>query len=195
MPAQKRASPVKKAAGNNGTAKSENKLARLGLRTDIDLALHLPTRYEDETQILSIAQAGMRGMQTVQVEGVVSLSDIQFRPRRQLVVTIGDGSGQLVLRFLNFYGSQATQLAAGARIRARGELRHGFFGAEMVHPSYKVVLEDAPLPTASTPRPRFCPAMALPRPLRNLSTSTSLQCRLRLASSAIASKRPMLSRA
>ena len=141
MPAPKRKPPVK----------SEDKLARLGLRSDIDLALHLPARYEDETQLLSIAQAGMRGMQTVQVEGVITQSDVQFRPRRQLVVTMADDSGQLVLRFLNFYGSQATQLAAGVRIRVRGELRHGFFGAEMVHPAYKVVLEGAPLPTALTP--------------------------------------------
>ena len=151
MPAPKRPSPAKKAASKSGGVKSENKLARLGLRTDIDLALHLPARYEDETQILTIAQAGMRGMQVVQVEGTITLSDIQFRPRRQLVVTVGDGTGQLVLRFLNFYGSQATQLSAGVRIRVRGELRHGFFGAEMVHPSYKVVLEGAPLPTALTP--------------------------------------------
>jgi ATP-dependent DNA helicase RecG len=141
MPAPKRKPPVK----------SEDKLAKLGLRSDIDLALHLPMRYEDETQVLSIAQAGMRGMQTVQVEGVITQSDIQFRPRRQLVVTMADDSGQLVLRFLNFYGSQATQLATGVRIRVRGELRHGFFGAEMVHPAYKVVLEGAPLPTALTP--------------------------------------------
>jgi ATP-dependent DNA helicase RecG len=142
MPApKKRAAPVK----------SEDKLAKLGLRTDIDLVLHLPARYEDETQILTIAQAGMRGMQTVQVEGLITQSDIQFRPRRQLVITMADDSGQLVLRFLNFYGSQATQLAAGVRIRVRGELRHGFFGAEMVHPAYKVVLEGAPLPTALTP--------------------------------------------
>jgi ATP-dependent DNA helicase RecG len=162
MPGPKRTSTVKKTAAKAGAgkvapvavsaaAKSANKLAKLGLRTDIDLALHLPMRYEDETQILTIAQAGMRGMQTVQVEGVITLSDIQFRPRRQLVVTMADDTGQLVLRFLNFYGSQATQLAAGVRIRVRGELRHGFFGAEMVHPAYKVVLEGAPLPTALTP--------------------------------------------
>jgi ATP-dependent DNA helicase RecG len=32
-----------------------------------------------------------------------------------------------------------------------GEIRHGFFGAETVHPRYKVVPEDAPLPTSLTP--------------------------------------------
>jgi len=131
--------------------KSAQKLAKLGLHTDMDLALHLPLRYEDETSIMSIQQASLRGTQVVQVEGVISVSDIQYRPRRQLVVTMQDDSGQLVLRFLNFYGNQAKQLAEGIRIRVRGELRHGFFGAEMVHPTYKVVLEGAPLPNALTP--------------------------------------------
>ena len=142
---------AKSAPPLSNAQKALNKLAKLGLRTDMDLALHLPLRYEDETQVMSIHDASLRGTQVVQVEGVVSKSDVQFRPRRQLVVTIADDSGPLVMRFLNFYGSQATQLAEGVRVRVRGELRHGFFGAEMVHPTYKVVLEGAPLPTALTP--------------------------------------------
>jgi len=142
---------ARSAAPLSNAQKALNKLAKLGLRSDMDLALHLPLRYEDETQVMSIHDASLRGTQVVQVEGVVSKSDIQFRPRRQLVVTIADDSGPLVMRFLNFYGSQATQLAEGVRVRVRGELRHGFFGAEMVHPTYKVVLEGAPLPTALTP--------------------------------------------
>lgn len=145
------AKAAKSAAPLSNAQKALNKLAKLGLRSDMDLALHLPLRYEDETQVMSIHDASLRGTQVVQVEGVVSKSDVQFRPRRQLVVTIADDSGPLVMRFLNFYGSQATQLAEGVRVRVRGELRHGFFGAEMVHPTYKVVLEGAPLPTALTP--------------------------------------------
>jgi ATP-dependent DNA helicase RecG len=130
--------------------KIKDKLLKLGLRSDMDLALHLPMRYEDETQVLPIRQAApMNGV--AQVEGVVTACDIQYRPRRQLVVTIADDSSQLTMRFLNFYGSQTKQLAEGTRVRARGEIRHGFFGAEMVHPTYKVILEGAPLPTSLTP--------------------------------------------
>ena len=136
--------PPRTRAENNA-----NKLVKLGLRTDMDLVLHLPTRYEDETQVFSIQQAA--AMPNAQVEGVVTACEVQYRPRRQLVVTIADDSSQLTMRFLNFYGSQAKQLAEGTRVRARGEVRHGFFGAEMVHPNYKVVLEGAPLPTALTP--------------------------------------------
>ena len=130
---------------------SASKLARLGLHSDTDLVLHLPLRYEDETTKISIAEAAFHGGGTAQVEGVVTACDIQYRPRRQLVVSLADQSGQLVLRFLNFYASQARQLAPGARVRARGEVRHGFFGVEMVHPAYKVVNEGAPLPESLTP--------------------------------------------
>jgi ATP-dependent DNA helicase RecG len=151
MPVLKRkpaaAKPTKPAKAN-GIA---DKLARLGLRSDMDLVLHLPLRYEDETQLTPIAEAGFMTGDAVQVEGVVSACEVAFRPRRQLVVTLEDASGQLTMRFLNFYGSQVKQLAEGTRVRARGEVRLGFFGAEMVHPNYKIVLEGAPLPTALTP--------------------------------------------
>ncbi len=143
------------AAGSAGGAttaeKLSDKLARLGLRTDMDLVLHLPLRYEDETQIVPIAEAGFMFGRPAQVEGIVTACTVQFRPRRQLVVTIADDSGPLVMRFLNFYGSQTKQMAEGNRVRARGEVRMGFFGAEMVHPAYKIVLEGAPLPSVLTP--------------------------------------------
>jgi ATP-dependent DNA helicase RecG len=132
-------------------SKIEEKLIKLGLRSDMDLVLHLPMRYEDETQVFSISQAETMGGQAAQVEGIVTTCEVQFRPRRQLVVTIADESGQLVMRFVNFYGSQTKQLAEGTRVRARGEVRQGFFGAEMVHPVYKIILEGAPLPTVLTP--------------------------------------------
>ncbi|MDB5797756.1 MAG: recG [Paucimonas sp.] len=138
--------PASKASGTVA-----DKLLRLGLRHDIDLALHLPLRYEDETQVVPIRDAHAGGSTPAQVEGVVTACEIAYRPRRQLMVTIEDDSGALVMRFLNFYGSQVKQLAAGTRVRARGEVRHGFFGDEMVHPAYKVVVEGAPLPQALTP--------------------------------------------
>ena len=130
---------------------NDSKLAKLGLRTDMDLVLHLPMRYEDETEVVAIREACLRGGHVSQVEGIVTKNEITYRPRRQLLVTIADESGELLLRFMNFYGSQVKQLAEGTRVRARAELKHGFFGAEMVHPGYKVINEGAPLPTELTP--------------------------------------------
>ena len=145
MPAsRKKSSPQK-------SLRTSDKLARLGLSTDMALVLHLPIRYEDETQLLTLQEASIKPGLVVQVEGVVSDCDVQYRPRRQLVVKLSDGTGLLTMRFLNFYGSQVTQMATGKRLRVRGELRHGFFGDEMVHPAVKSIEAGAPLPDALTP--------------------------------------------
>jgi ATP-dependent DNA helicase RecG len=150
MPATN-AKPAANAAAKTAPKSIESKLAKLGLRTDMDLVLHLPMRYEDETQIVPIREACLRGGHVSQVEGVVTKNEIAYKPRRQLLVTIADDTSDIQLRFMNFYGSQVKQLAEGTRVRARSEVRHGFFGAEMVHPVYKIVNEGAPLPNSLTP--------------------------------------------
>ncbi|MBN3837116.1 ATP-dependent DNA helicase RecG, partial [Burkholderia sp. Ac-20344] len=116
----------------------------------IDLVLHLPMRYEDETTLTPIGELLPGGI--AQAEGVVFDNEVAYRPRRQLVVKIQDDDGEpLVLRFLNFYGSQVKQMAVGQRLRVRGDVRGGFFGMEMVHPAVRVVEADAPLPQVLTP--------------------------------------------
>jgi ATP-dependent DNA helicase RecG len=122
---------------------------KLGLLRDIDLALHIPLRYEDETRLTPIA-AGRDG-ETVQCEGLVSDCRVELRGRRQLIVRIEDDSDVLILRFLHFYPSQQKAMAVGKRLRVRGEIRHGFFGREMVHPQVKAVDEDTPLAQSLTP--------------------------------------------
>jgi ATP-dependent DNA helicase RecG len=126
-----------------------NKLAKLGIHHRTDLLLHLPLRYEDETHLAPIAtvQAG----ETVQVQGVITHSEIAFRPRRTLVCRMEDSSGELYLRFLNFYPSQQKQLAVGKQIRAVGEARIGYYGMEMVHPKCRAVDDDTPLQQSLTP--------------------------------------------
>ena len=118
------------------TDATAGKLAKLHIRSLWDAVLHLPLRYEDETHITPIKDAPV-GV-SCQVEGEVAHQEIQFRPRRQLIAQIRDQSGSvLYLRFIHFYPSQQKQLAKGKRIRAIGEIRHGFFGDEMVHPKIR----------------------------------------------------------
>jgi ATP-dependent DNA helicase RecG len=126
-----------------------SRLARLGIRREQDLLLHLPLRYEDETRLAPIAS--LLPGQSAQVEGVVVRSEVAGRGRRSLQVELRDDSGTIGLRFLNFYGSQVAQLARGRRVRASGEVRGGLLGLEMVHPRYRLVEEGAPLPTRLTP--------------------------------------------
>ncbi|CAL8475199.1 ATP-dependent DNA helicase RecG [Caballeronia sp. S22] len=130
--------------------RTADKLAKLGLKSDIDLVLHLPMRYEDETSLTPIGE--LIPGDIAQTEGVVFDNEIAYRPRRQLLVKINDDAGdELTLRFLNFYGSQVKQMAIGVRLRVRGDVRGGFFGMEMVHPAVRPVDDGAPLPQALTP--------------------------------------------
>jgi ATP-dependent DNA helicase RecG len=126
-----------------------NKFAKLGIHAPIDLVLHLPLRYEDETKITRIAD--LTPGTTAQVEGEIIHCEVMYRPRRTLVCQLQDDSGILYLRFLNFYPSQQKQLAVGKRIRALGEPRMGFFGDEMVHPKCRNAGESTPLKQALTP--------------------------------------------
>ena len=125
------------------------RLAKLGIHREFDFVLHLPLRYDDETHLWPIGEAPHG--EIVLVEGTVVDNAIKYRPRRQLVCTVEDATGVLVMRLLNFYPSQAKQLAPGARVRLFGEIRQGFFGAEMVHPKYRVVSGNAPVADTLTP--------------------------------------------
>ena len=116
------AAPAPRAA--RPAAAPDQALAKLGLVRDIDLALHLPLRYEDETRVVPIA--ALHDGDTGQVEGVVTDSRIQFRPRRQLVVKIADDSGDLVMRFLHFYPSQQKTLAVGSGVSGVTTLNAGW---------------------------------------------------------------------
>ena len=131
------------------SAATRGKFEKLGIRDRFDLVLHLPLRYEDETQLTPIA-ALVPGT-SAQVEGEVLLSEVVFRPRRMLLCRLRDDSGDLYLRFLNFYPSQQKQLARGKRIRALGEARSGYYGMEMVHPKCRAAGENMPLKQALTP--------------------------------------------
>ena len=122
-------------------------LDKLGLRRDIDLALHLPLRYEDETRITRLRDADEGD--TVQIEATVTACEVTLKGRRQLLVTVDDGSDTCTLRFFSFYPSQLKALAVGSRIRARGEVKGGFLGWTMMHPSFRTAGGD--LPTALTP--------------------------------------------
>ena len=131
-----------------------DKLAKLGIASDADLVLHLPLRYEDHTRLVPIG--ALQPGQMAQAEGIVARTEIQYRPRRQLVTLLRDdgpdgGRAQLVLRFFSFYPSQQKALEPGNRVRVFGDVREGFHGLEIVHPQFKVVAPDTPVPDRLTP--------------------------------------------
>ena len=111
--------------------------------------LHLPLRYVDETRITPIRD--LRLGEQAQVEGEIIHAEVQYKPRKALIARLQDAGGTLILRFLNFYPSQVAALKEGTRVRALGEVRHGFFGYEMVHPQCKPVREGATVKQTLTP--------------------------------------------
>ncbi len=142
---------------------------KLGLVRDIDLALHLPLRYEDETRIIPLKNA--RDGETVQIEATVTQSEVQLRPRRMLKVTVDDGTGTCVLTFFSFYPSHQKTLSPGAVLRIRGEVKGGFWGRQMLHPAFK--LAGGELPQALTP---IYPTTAgLPQPYLRRAIASALQ--------------------
>ncbi|VWX60178.1 ATP-dependent DNA helicase RecG [Burkholderiales bacterium 8X] len=139
--------PAPSRAPGSGLSAVQRALRKLGLVRDIDFALYLPMRYEDETRLQRLADA--REGEVVQVEAVVTAVEVVYRPRRQLVVMVDDGTDTCQLRFFNFYPSQQKQLEVGARVRVRGEMRGGFAGRQMMHPTVKAA--GTLLPNALTP--------------------------------------------
>jgi ATP-dependent DNA helicase RecG len=131
------------------------KLARLGIARQGDLVLHMPLRYEDRTRVVPLA-ALVPGLEQ-QAEGRVVSTEVQYRPRRQLVTVLEDGGddmggrAQLVLRFFHFYPNQQKALAPGRHVRVFGEVREGHFGREIVHPQFTLVAPGAALPDRLTP--------------------------------------------
>ncbi len=142
MPAAAPSAPVRKEL-----SAPQKAMHKLGLVRDIDLALHLPLRYEDETRIVTLREA--RDGQVVQVEGTVTQQEITYRPRRQLLVTLDDDTDTCTLRFFSFYPAHQKTLAEGARVRVRGEVRGGFMGKTMMHPAFHAA--GGELPDALTP--------------------------------------------
>jgi ATP-dependent DNA helicase RecG len=79
-------------------------------------------------------------------------SRINLGRRRSWLVTIGDGTGFLTLRFFHFAARQQSGVRPGMRLRAYGETRLGPAGLEMAHPEYRVFTgEPPPLEPALTP--------------------------------------------
>jgi ATP-dependent DNA helicase RecG len=127
------------------------KLEKLNLYRVEDLLFLLPLRYEDRTQLVKLGalEAGARCL----VTGEVLLAETAYRGRRNLLVRIADGSGQLTLRFFYFSRSQQAQFQPGVRVTCFGEVRKGRSGFEMIHPEYRILRagQDAAINESLTP--------------------------------------------
>ena len=120
--------------------KVAEKLARLELHTIQDVLFHLPLRYQDRTRVCPIG-ALREGMES-SIEGRGEHAEVVFRRRRMLLCRVADGSGAILLRFFHFNKHQSESLSTGVRVRCFGEVRRGPQSMEMVHPEYRLLLEN-----------------------------------------------------
>jgi ATP-dependent DNA helicase RecG len=120
------------------------RLAKLGIHVIQDLLFHLPSRYENRTQVCPIGalQAGVSAL----IRAKVEFTDVLLRGRRSLICRISDGTGFMDLRFFHFTASQQHTLKPGVFISCFAEVRYGYAGLEMVHPEYSVIASlDTPV--------------------------------------------------
>ncbi|WP_267256287.1 ATP-dependent DNA helicase RecG [Coxiella endosymbiont of Ornithodoros maritimus] len=119
-------------------------LANLNIHTIQDLLFHLPSRYQDRTRVTAIG--AIRHGDQVVVEGKIQLATITYGGRRNLMCSISDGTGSLILRFYHFNYQQQRQLKMGLRVHCFGNVRRNYQGRlEMIHPEYRIVDESTPL--------------------------------------------------
>ena len=136
-----------------------DKIKALGVSQVTDLLFHLPHRYEDRTRIHPIGSC--RPGQRVLVEGRIEHSAIVRGRRPMLVVVLFDGTGRITLRFFHFRHYQKQQLSSGTRLRCFGEIRAGYQGLEMIHPSYNRLGGDGDEPVADRLTPVYPSAEGL----------------------------------
>jgi len=115
----------------------------LGIEKVQDLLFHLPLRYQDRTRVYPIGST--QHGQEVLIVGEVEYSQIIFKHRRMMTVTLSDASGHITLRFFHFSNAQQKGFSRGAKISCFGEVRVGTNSREMVHPEYKILQDNAPL--------------------------------------------------
>ena len=119
------------------------KLSRIGINNLQDLLFHLPIRYEDRTHITPIAD--LRPEQYATIEGIVQTCEVQFGRRPILTVSLSDGTSKVTLRFFNFNAGMKNSFQNGVRVKAFGEVKRGRFMAEIHHPEYQIIRDNAPL--------------------------------------------------
>lgn len=127
------------------------RLARCGINTVADLLWHLPSRYDDCTQVTPIAQLQANQLQVIDVE-VMSQKTLPGR-RGGLVCHVQDTSGKMTLRFFQVYPHLTQQLSVGSWVRCCAVVQYSSYGVSMVHPEYQCFNQDESpsLPQTLTP--------------------------------------------
>jgi ATP-dependent DNA helicase RecG len=126
------------------------RLAKLGVTTVQDILFHLPLRYQDRTRVVPLRD--LREGDDVVIEGIVVSTQVKFGKKRQLVVNLMEGNTGIELRFFYFTKAQQQGFKSGTRVRCFGEVRRFKGRFTMMHPEYRLLQAETPLPVDETLR-------------------------------------------
>ena len=116
------------------------KFGRLNIRTKLDLLLHIPFRYLDQTRITPLREVE-DGRHYV-IQGVIKKVKVT---NKQVSVHISDEDNhRIFMRLFHFYRARINDLKEGFWIRMCGTARKGDWGLEMPHPRFWVVYPTKP---------------------------------------------------
>ena len=123
----------------NVGARNISRLNKLGIKTVRDLLWHFPTRYEDYTETLSIANA--EPGQKINVQGeVLKISSRRLFPRRLTITNaiVGDSSGAIKVVWFNQPYIE-NQLAEGTMVSLAGKVNLGKQGLYLSSPTFEKI--------------------------------------------------------
>lgn len=125
------------------------RLHALGIHSVSDLLQHYPSRYEDFSQVLPIAEAPLDTAVSlkVQIKKIASRKSWQRRKFSLVNATVIDDSGELQVVWFN-QNYIAEQLTVGMAIMLSGKIKQTKYGKQLVNP----VFERAKADTVHTAR-------------------------------------------
>ena len=115
------------------------KLQTCGITTLADLLFHLPRLYQDRTRVTPIRD--VRTHDWCVLVGQVSDIKVNYRRKMTLTCTLGDKTGQIILRFFHFNQAQVAKLQLMPWLRVFGEVRASAKGFEIIHPEYQLLTD------------------------------------------------------
>ncbi len=107
-------------------------LAKLGIKTYLDMLFHLPYRYQDRTRISLIAD--IQPGDIAIIEGRIFKKEMTRGRRSTLLIWLQDDSGVMAIRFFNYNAGMIKRFEELQTIRCYGEVKYGFNRLEMSHP-------------------------------------------------------------
>ena len=116
------------------------KLEKLGIYTKLDLALHLPSRYQDRTTFTPLEKIVVG--EEYFTQGIIT-NVRNSTTNNELLVEFNDDSADAIMRLIHFSPYNVQQFQIGKWLRVYGQLRRG---RQFIHPEYRVFSQDPGAP-------------------------------------------------